>query len=160
MTKTTSSEFKPEDHLIDIKGKKYLTVAWRLVWFRKDCPSWRIKTEVVELFKGEDGEASKGVLMKAKVYDETGILMATAHKSETKVGFSDFIEKAETGAIGRALAMCGFGTQFAPDLEEGERIVDAPVKKKPAKPKTNYEKRAKEAVSTDSIDMDKLDIEA
>jgi hypothetical protein len=41
------------------------------------------------------------------------------------------MEKAETGAIGRALALIGYGTQFCADeLDEGDRIVDAPVAKK------------------------------
>jgi hypothetical protein len=29
--------------------------------------------------------------------------------------------------VGRALAMLGYGTQFAPELDEGDRIVDSPV---------------------------------
>ena len=41
-------------------------------------------------------------------------------------------EKAETKAVGRALAMLGYGTQFAPELDEGERIVDSPVERKGA----------------------------
>jgi hypothetical protein len=41
-------------------------------------------------------------------------------KMETRDDFADFVEKAETGAIGRALAMCGYGTQFAPELSEGD----------------------------------------
>jgi hypothetical protein len=59
--------------------------------------------------------------------------MAQAHKAENKTGdgFKDYLEKAETGAIGRALAMCGYGTQFTGDeLDEGVRIVDAPVVRK------------------------------
>ncbi len=32
-----------------------------------------------------------------------------------------------SGAIGRALAALGYGTQFAPELDEQHRIVDAPV---------------------------------
>lgn len=55
--------------------------------------------------------------------------MATGTKMETRGDFGDFVEKAETGAIGRALAMCGYGTQFAPELAEGARIVDAPVQR-------------------------------
>jgi hypothetical protein len=39
--------------------------------------------------------------------------------------------KAETKAVGRALAMLGYGTQFAPEMDEGERIVDSPVAKPP-----------------------------
>ncbi len=52
---------------------------------------------------------------------------ATGTKSEKAASFPDFIEKAETGAIGRALAALGYGTQFAPDLDEAHRIVDSPV---------------------------------
>ena len=52
---------------------------------------------------------------------------ATGTKSETAASFPDYIEKAETGAIGRALAGLGYGTQFAPELDEENRIVDSPV---------------------------------
>jgi hypothetical protein len=46
------------------------------------------------------------------------------------MSFPEFMEKAETGALGRALALIGYGTQFcADDLDEGDRIVDSPVKK-------------------------------
>jgi hypothetical protein len=40
-------------------------------------------------------------------------------KRETAQGWEDFLEKAETGAIGRALAAAGFGTQFAVEMEDG-----------------------------------------
>ena len=53
--------------------------------------------------------------------------VGTGTKSEKAASFPDFIEKAETGAIGRALAALGFGTQFAPELDEQHRIVDSPV---------------------------------
>ena len=54
--------------------------------------------------------------------------MAKGTKMEDFRGFPDYIEKSETGAIGRALAACGFGTQFAPDLDEidANRFVDSP----------------------------------
>jgi hypothetical protein len=42
----------------------------------------------------------------------------------------DFAEKAETGAIARALAVAGYGTEAALDLDEGtdqDRIADSPV---------------------------------
>lgn len=101
----------------------YLEVKWRLVWFREDHPDWSIFTDIHEF-------NSERAICRATIRDGAGLLMATAHKSETPAGFSDYLEKAETGAIGRALALCGYGTQFAPELEEGEnRIVDAPVEK-------------------------------
>jgi len=68
-------------------------------------------------------------VMKAIIKDTLERVIATAHKKETKIGFPDYIEKAETGAVGRALAMCGYGTLQAPEFDEGERIADSPVEK-------------------------------
>ncbi len=115
--------FNPSDHLMKLKGKDYLEVKWRLVWFREERPSWGIETEPLVL---EDKKA----VFRANIKDETGRILATGTKMETPSGFADFVEKAETGSIGRALAALGFGTQFAPELEEGERIVDAPVERR------------------------------
>ncbi len=42
---------------------------------------------------------------------------ATGYGSEAQADFADYIEKAETKAIGRALAALGYGTQFALDFE-------------------------------------------
>jgi len=70
---------------------------------------------------------AKGYAMfKATVKDGKGGI-ATGYKSEKAASFSEYAEKAETGAIGRALAALGYGTQFAPELNEEHRIVDAPV---------------------------------
>lgn len=105
--------------IMDIRGKPYLQVAHRIVWFREEHPDWSIETSIKV-----DGNSALG---HAIISDPTGRTIATAHKSETIKGFADFIEKAETGAIGRALALCGYGTQFAPELEEKERLVDSPI---------------------------------
>lgn len=109
--------------LMDIKGKDYLQVAHRLVWFREDHPDWTILTDYVEL--GQDHAICRATIKAGET------MVSTGHKYEDKKGFSDFIEKAETGSIGRALAHCGYGTQFAPELEEGERLADAPVSRPP-----------------------------
>jgi len=100
----------------------YLPVAARIAWFRKDYPYWSIITEVEQL-------ADKAVIMKATIKDMLGAVIATARKKETEAGFPDYIEKAETGAIGRALAMCGYGTLQAPEFDEQDRLADAPVEK-------------------------------
>lgn len=117
--------FNPMEHLMDLKGKKYLQVMWRLVWFREEKPLWCIDTQLVNLTENH-------AVFAAKIYDENGVLKAAGYGSEGIKDFRDFIEKAETKAIGRALAMLGYGTQFAPELDEGERIVDspAPIKQK------------------------------
>ena len=100
----------------------YLPVAARIAWFRKDHPYWSIITKVVQL-------ANKAVIMKAIIKDMQGTVIATARKKETEIGFPDYIEKAETGAVGRALAMCGYGTLQAPEFDEQERLADALVEK-------------------------------
>ena len=103
----------------------YLPVAARIAWFRKDHPYWSIITKIVQL-------ANKAVVMKAIIKDMTGQTIAMARKKETETGFPDYIEKAETGAIGRALAMCGYGTLQAPEFDEQDRLADAPVEKQNA----------------------------
>jgi hypothetical protein len=100
----------------------YLPVAARIALFRKDHPYWAIITEVEQL-------ADKAIVMKATIKDVTGAVIATARKKETEAGFPDYIEKAETGAIGRTLAMCGYGTLQAPEFDEQDRLADAPVEK-------------------------------
>ena len=115
--------FNPNEHLMDLKGKQYLQVMWRLVWFREEHPLWNIDTKLEQLTENH-------AVFSAKICDENGVQKASGYGSEGVKDFRDFIEKAETKAIGRALAMLGYGTQFAPELEEGERIVDSPVSRK------------------------------
>ena len=103
----------------------YLPVAARIAWFRKDHPYWAIVTEIEHL-------ADKAVVMKATIKDSVGSVIATARKKETEAGFPDYIKKAETGAIGRALAMCGYGTLQAPEFDEQDRLADAPAEKQNA----------------------------
>lgn len=121
--------FDAKSHLIDLKGKAYLQVMWRLVWFRDEKPLWAIDTKLEQL---TDNHA----VFSAKIYDENGSLKSAGYGSESVKDFHDFIEKAETKAVGRALAMLGYGTQFAPELDEGERIVDSPVGKAEVKMET------------------------
>ncbi len=141
--------FNPNEHLIQIKNRggaaDYLPVQWRLVWFREACPDGTIETEIVllDLDKETEEEAfvwnnekrrsekviktARGVaVVRAVVKDGKGGV-ATGTKMEKASAFPDYLEKAETGSIGRALAALGYGTQFAPDLDEAHRIVDAPV---------------------------------
>lgn len=128
--------------LTDLRGKDYLMVAYRLVWFREDNPRFSIKTERID-------SSDKSCLFRADIFTDTGHLLSSGHKREDKAHFSDFEEKAETGAIGRALAHCGYGTQFAPDIHEGDRIVDSPVKTKaePQKPQGETPKPKTEQLS-------------
>ena len=111
-------------HLIKVQGgRTYLPVSARIVWFRQEHPDWSIETEAVEI-----NHEKQYAIFRARICDGDGKLMATGTKKEDVKGFGDFIEKAETGSVGRALALCGFGTQFSPDLDESAagRFADSP----------------------------------
>lgn len=108
--------------MIRVQGnKQYLPVPSRVQWMRGDHPDWGIDTAVIKI----DWEAGFAV-MRAEVRDETGRIIGAGTKTETRKGFGDFVEKAETGAVGRALARAGYGTEDALDLED-DRFADAPV---------------------------------
>lgn len=128
---------------LDLRGKPYLQVAHRLVWFREEHPDWAIETEITRL-------ENNAALSRATIKDATGRIVATGHKYEDTKGFGDFIEKAETGSIGRALALCGYGTQFAPEFDEEDRIVDSPI----ARAKKEYYERFVTWAETMGLDPD------
>lgn len=114
--------------LLNLKGKEYLMVAYRLQWLSEDVPNYSVATDIVKT-----DEKSSTVSALVTLFDKESkqmIRQARAHKTETITDFKDHLEKAETAAIGRALAMLGFGTQHAlSDLDEGQRIVDTPLPK-------------------------------
>lgn len=119
---TESTSFDPGRHLSLVSGKDYLEVKWRLVWLRSEHPDASIETELVTHSNGE-------AIFRALVSIPGGG-SATGWGSEDAQGFGDYIEKAETKAIGRALAALGFGTQFCADFDFGAatgRVVDSPV---------------------------------
>jgi hypothetical protein len=120
---SVTTPFEPARHLTRISGSDYLEVKWRLVWMRDQHPDATIETQLVS---HNDNTA----VFRAMVSIPSGG-SATGWGSESAGDFRDYLEKAETKAIGRALAALGFGTQFCPDFEFGAavgRVVDSPVK--------------------------------
>ncbi|MGC8667185.1 MAG: hypothetical protein ACP5VE_03580 [Chthonomonadales bacterium] len=111
-------------YLLQVQGGKlYLPAAYRIVWFRDECPDWGVTTQIVE---GGQKEGFATVL--ATIRNAEGRIIATGHKTETQQDFpAGWVEKAETGAIARALALAGFGTQFSPELDEEGRLADSPL---------------------------------
>lgn len=126
--------------LMDLKGKPYLQVAHRIQWFREERPDWSIETSInFDLEK----EYSVG---RATITDSKGKIVATGHKLDyaSSDHDMDYVERSETGAIGRALAYCGYGTQFAAqDMQEGTKLADAPLNK----PDKEYVNKKPEAQS-------------
>ena len=123
-------EFNPSDFTIDLKGKDYLPVAARVKWFRTIHPQGTIETNEVCVdldrpFTKSSVKVFGYARFHATVRDAEGRILGQGTKTENAANFFDYVEKAETGSIGRALASAGFGTELDQDLDEG-RVVDAP----------------------------------
>jgi hypothetical protein len=105
----------------DIKGKAYAEVNQRIKAFRMVYPNGSIHTE---LLSNENGVC----VFKASVYDKDTFLLGTGHayekESSSFINKTSYIENCETSAVGRALAMAGFGidTSIASAEEVGNAI--------------------------------------
>lgn len=117
----------------------YLEVKFRIQWLRDRHPDANIETELI--FHDPDrglAVCKAKVSVPPAITEDGSITMgggsATGLGSETSGDFGDYLEKAETKALGRALAALGFGTQFCVDFDfehesakQPARVVDAPV---------------------------------
>lgn len=97
--------------IVNIRGKEYQTVAYRVQIFREKHPDWTLATEILH----RDTEC---VVVRASISDVECRLRATGHSEEyrkaTQINKTSALENAETSAIGRALAALGIGgTEFA-----------------------------------------------
>ena len=105
-----AKEPKPSG-IVDIRGKQYQTVAYRVGLFRAAHPEHSLTTQVLV----RDDEC---VVICATIADPTGRVIANGHSEEyrsaTQINKTSALENAETSAIGRALAAFGLGgTEFA-----------------------------------------------
>lgn len=119
---TDAKTFDPSRYLTKVGSSDYLEVKWRLVWLREVHPDATVETELVS-------HTDQMAIFRARVAIPGGG-SATGFGSEGYDDFRDYIEKAETKAIGRALAALGFGTQFCPDFDFGSAagaVVDSPI---------------------------------
>ena len=114
----TKPPFDATTHLRRIRTRQgmqdYLDVKWRIAWLRSEHPNAQVVTEEVAC-------DDQGARYKCTITLPTGAI-GTGHGSETKTDFPDYIEKAETKAIGRACAILGYGTEMA-DIAEDRPIV-------------------------------------
>ena len=128
--KKVNSEIK----YTDIKNKDYAEVPQRVQAFRKLYPEGKIKTKLVS---NENGVC----VIKAKVYADTGLLLATGYAYEKEgngfINKTSYIENCETSAVGRALGFLGIGSETS--LASYEEVANAKLQQ-------NQEKTPEEAV--------------
>jgi hypothetical protein len=125
------SAFDASRYLTRVNNNDYLEVKWRLLWLRTEHPDADVQTELVSDtdFSNDQGKVVREAVFRCAITLPSGG-SSSGYGSETSTDFRDYREKAETKAIGRACAVLGFGTQFAPEMGgEGVagRPVDAPV---------------------------------
>ena len=113
-------------------GKMYLPAAYRVVWFRDELgDDWGVRTKLVE-----GGHEAGFSTVHAEILNPDGKVISSAHKTEEKKDFpAGWVEKAEAGAVARALAFLGFGTQFSEAVDEDtNRLADSPQPARKAAP--------------------------
>lgn len=114
-------------YTVDLKGKQYLQVAGRILLFRADHPidtGWAIKTTIMNA-------TDTAVVFLAEIANPEGVVVASGHGRAVATQAGNYggriFEKAETAAIGRALANAGYGTDEVDETESPEHLADSPV---------------------------------
>lgn len=107
-----------------LHGKQYLQVQQRIVWFNLEKQDWTIETRIEA--EGKDPEGMPvWVRFLCEIRNPSGRLLRTARKTKNITSEKDF-ESCETGSIGRALSLMGYGTAYSEDMSEDNEVVDSP----------------------------------
>jgi len=104
---------------VDIKGRKYATVASRVEAFRRHFPAATIETKLVY-------DDEQRVIIQAQIRVDS-ILIATGFAEEFRgnglINATSALENAETSAIGRGLSAAGLmGGEYASSFEVANAI--------------------------------------
>jgi len=115
---------------VDIKGRPYIEVNQRIIYFRANYPDHKLISEIVSLENGV-------CLMKALVLNKDNEVIAVGHAYEkegsTFINKTSYIENCETSAWGRALGNMGIGVDTSiASADEVENAIEN-QKKKPSK---------------------------
>ena len=107
---------------INIKGKKYITVNERLIYFRAQpiFKGWRILEELVELNEKEG-------IFKVSILDKENNIITSAHAQEYRdssyINKTSFVENGYTSALGRALGYLGIGIDIS--IASADEMINA-----------------------------------
>ena len=126
-----------QDKAIDFKGKKYVLVSDRVIYFNEQYPKGSITTELIST---PDADT---VIIKATVKpnpEQTFTGYSQATWGEGYINKTSALENAETSAVGRALAFMGIGViESIASIDEINKTTSA-GEKKLSKVKTYQEK--------------------
>ena len=93
-------------------GRLYMPVQNRVTEFRTDHPDWTIITEAQKV-------TEQVAIFRAEIRDEQGRVLTTGHKMvRAQDRPNNYVEAAETGAVGRALNFLGYSTDELLEEEE------------------------------------------
>ncbi len=118
---------------VNIKGKEYITVNERLIYFRKQATfkGWRIVEDLIELNEKEG-------VFKVNIVDVNENIISSAHAQEYRdasyINKTSFLENGFTSALGRALGYLGIGIDTS--IATADEVVNAI--KNQNKPRTQY----------------------
>ncbi len=128
-----ADRFDPSKRIGNYMGRDYLDVANRVLWLTKDEANYAVDTDIVHV---DDQSAVVKATVTTYNVDGTTKRRATGHGRAAMATMpkhiaSRFLEKAETAAIGRALAALGYGTLAAQTFDDtdGPHLADTPADK-------------------------------
>jgi len=117
---------------INIKGKEYITVNERLIYFRSQAnfKGWQIIETIVSI---DDKEG----IFKVSLFNDKGHEIASAHAQEYRdssyINKTSFVENGFTSALGRALGYLGIGIDTS--IASADEVKNAVNNQKQATPK-------------------------
>lgn len=115
---------------VNIKGKEYVEVNERLIYFRKTYPNFSLTSEVLE-------KTDTSILILASIINEDGRVIATGMAEEVKgstfINKTSYVENCETSAWGRALGNFGIGIETS--VASAEEVQNAIVNQSKPTPK-------------------------
>ena len=107
MEKTKQEQL--QDKAIDLKGKKYILVADRVLYFNEAYPNGSINTELLSEVDADMVVVKATVIPDCKNPERRFTDLSQARWGEGFVNKTSAIENASTSAVGRCLAYMGIG---------------------------------------------------